>query len=151
MRHDAVVTFVPMKKLTPDEKLTIYFQAQQNRWYTDVAQDCKGRALLPLDEVFFPWASDEGAMLMIYGTVLGSEWEHGGVMQGLVPVRVHRYFCETFMLMPVLMLPPNALMLTPKDMWLHNFMGQKITDSNIVTILQAGGRLHINKVPIVVS
>ncbi len=140
-----------MKKLTPEEKLTAYFAPQHNRWIADVAQDCKGRSLLPLDEVCFPWQSDEGAMVMIYGMVLGSAWEHAGLMQGLVPVRVDRYFCETFMMMPILILPPSGLMKTPKDVWLHNILGQKITESNIVTILQAGGRLHINKVPIVVS
>lgn len=140
-----------MKKLTLDEKLAIFFQGQPNRWLASVAQDAKGRALLPLDEVCFPWLADEGPVIMMYGTVLGSAWEYGGEFQGLVPVRVSAHFCETFRMIPILMLPPITLIKTPADVWVRNQLAQKITESNIITLLQAGGRLHINKIPIVAS
>jgi len=139
-----------MKKLTQEEKLNIYFQPENNRWTYDVAQDQKGRALLPMDQVCFPLPSDEGIMLMLRGTVLGERWEYGGELLGLVPVQVDRHFCETFKIPPIMSLPTVILMRMPSDVWLNNTMAQKITESNTLTVFQAGGRLHINKVPIVI-
>lgn len=140
-----------MKKLTIGEKLELYFTPQHNQWGEQVMKDRCGRALLPLDQVCFPWPADEGPYLVMSGVVLGSQWEYGGQLQALVPIKVDRHFGATFGIMPILTLRPELLTKTPNDLWLCNVFMQRVAEGNALAIISRGGVLHINSIPIVAT
>lgn len=137
-----------MSKVTMDKKLSEYLTEEANVWKADTAKDQKGRALLPLDYVAFPYPTDEGPIVVLRGTVMGSGWEMNGVLEGTIPIKVDRHFCETFGLMPLIMLSRELLVKMPNDVFLNNYLASKLTEGNVAILVQSGGKLHINHVPI---